>query len=953
MIKWVWLMKRNLILPTAILFFFLLCSTFAAGYNVIEFKTLPATITTNIGAFPVTGIVAKTTASVLVNGVASYITEDERVFSTVVDLAQGANQITLRIVDSNGTQQQFSKQITFNPAYSTESEELVYTNFTYYIGTTAPEFYMYDGVIAISPGKNSFLGAFKEKLVSGITMDGSEIVFDNGLRYSTGFVYGARYSTKTHTYTGKTLPSFPVDYGARALFSSNGKAYYSNKKVDLVTNSVEATLPRSIGPEASLSADEKKIILGTGYIDLLSNTFVEKNYSNGKKFYLSMVVLEPKNQYVLNSSYDGALGKINILNAADATILKTFDNEPDYAEDIVFSPNGEKAYFGFVGNSVVNYGGIRIVDMATLEKGNFFTLHGAGSLAIAKDGRLYASAICKFDAWTTRECFYPKDVIGLAELKPINGLEGLELTKVFVFAPNSNGGWHNTVFFKAGTIACYQNSGCGTDGWIGSTSCSGNDVYQTWRAFTCNNPGTASASCSQSDTQKLKQDCGDTTYELWGANYCDGNNVARSRTVNNKGCSTGTCTASDSTEKQTVQTCQYGCANGTCNGIAACSKNSNCGTNGYTGAPFCQSNNVYQNYITYTCNNPGTASSSCSNNTAAQLKQTCQYGCASGTCNAAPGSGPAWKSMNFYESFDTIGGLISDGWSLQGSPQTVAGMQNGATSFGQEDSATHALNGIFNPNIGTIEFSFNLPASVTASPGIGLLEVGTLGQANSMGLFVIPYYGKNVAIMEVRDSANKLTQSWTKTTTIKPNAWHQIVLTWQCNKTSNYVKIYIDGVVGSTNKNACASFNPTGILGIAKVSSYYDKKPVLLDDLRIYNYIKSSSQILKDYKYKVNAMWPNLIEPANGAAINKSRVFSWKANTFTKFKIEISQNSDFSKPKAITGWISGTSTTLSKYWTTIQRMSASDSDKVLYWRVVGTRSNDTEYSEGNAFSIAP
>ncbi|MCX6723362.1 MAG: hypothetical protein NT094_04870, partial [Candidatus Staskawiczbacteria bacterium] len=54
------------------------------------------------------------------------------------------------------------------------------------------------------------------------------------------------------------------------------------------------------------------------------------------------------------------------------------------------------------------------------------------------------------------------------------------------------------------------------------------------------------------------------------------------------------------------------CANGSCVDIA-CSSNSNCGNNGLIDSPFCQSGNVYQNYKTYTCHNPGTASSSCTN----------------------------------------------------------------------------------------------------------------------------------------------------------------------------------------------------------------------------------------------------------------------------------------------------------------------------------------------------
>lgn len=69
-----------------------------------------------------------------------------------------------------------------------------------------------------------------------------------------------------------------------------------------------------------------------------------------------------------------------------------------------------------------------------------------------------------------------------------------------------------------------------------------------------------------------------------------------------------------------------------------CSTNSQCGTNGYTGSPFCQSGNVYQNYITHTCNNPGTSSSFCSNSPTAQLKTTCSSGqtCQNGECICLP-----------------------------------------------------------------------------------------------------------------------------------------------------------------------------------------------------------------------------------------------------------------------------------------------------------------------------
>jgi hypothetical protein len=171
------------------------------------------------------------------------------------------------------------------------------------------------------------------------------------------------------------------------------------------------------------------------------------------------------------------------------------------------------------------------------------------------------------------------------------------------------------------TITCSNNTQCGTNGWVGSAVCSNNDTYQNYTTYTCNNPGTVNAFCSNSTTLAMKQDCGDTSYSGWNANYCSGNNVAKNRTVSNRGCSSGSCFLTDSTEVQTVQTCPNGCLNGACN--IACSTNAQCGTNGWVGSAVCSNNDTYQNYTTYTCNNPGTVNAFCSNSTTLAMKQDC------------------------------------------------------------------------------------------------------------------------------------------------------------------------------------------------------------------------------------------------------------------------------------------------------------------------------------------
>lgn len=65
------------------------------------------------------------------------------------------------------------------------------------------------------------------------------------------------------------------------------------------------------------------------------------------------------------------------------------------------------------------------------------------------------------------------------------------------------------------------------------------------------------------------------------------------------------------------------CSGGSCSYVA-CTTNSDCGTNTFSsGAYSCQSNNLYQDYITYTCNNAGTANASCTSGKEAKQIQTC------------------------------------------------------------------------------------------------------------------------------------------------------------------------------------------------------------------------------------------------------------------------------------------------------------------------------------------
>ena len=130
---------------------------------------------------------------------------------------------------------------------------------------------------------------------------------------------------------------------------------------------------------------------------------------------------------------------------------------------------------------------------------------------------------------------------------------------------------------------CSSDSDCGTDSWLGNEYCNGDNVWDTYRTWICNNPGTSSASCTHVNNNQLKESCADT------------------------------------------------CESGTCVGIE-CSSDSDCGTNSWLGSAYCNGNNVWQTYRTYTCNNPGTSSASCTYDDDEQLKESCADTCESGVC---------------------------------------------------------------------------------------------------------------------------------------------------------------------------------------------------------------------------------------------------------------------------------------------------------------------------------
>jgi uncharacterized repeat protein (TIGR01451 family) len=318
------------------------------------------------------------------------------------------------------------------------------------------------------------------------------------------------------------------------------------------------------------------------------------------------------------------------------------------------------------------------------------------------------------------------------------GATGEEDTFTLTYQPQQNS-----------QIQCRTNSDCGTNGLTGNSFCQGSNVYQNFITYTCNNPGTVNSFCSNANQAQLQQTCnqgcnngsctnnnnnlsvtcsaspsqpnvnqtvtfnaqpsGGSNYTYSWSGACNGSSQNCSKSFNQTGNYTAIVTVTSN-----GQSAQATCQTAVQAQNITCSQNSDCGTNGYVDGMFCQNNNVFQNYKTYTCNNPGTVNSYCSNSTQSQLQQTCNQGCSNGSCtnnnnnlsascSASPNNPNVNQQVNFYANASGGTGSYTYSWSgaCSGSSQNCYSTysQNGTysaivniTSGSQTQQATCSVN---------------------------------------------------------------------------------------------------------------------------------------------------------------------------------------------------------------------------------------------------------------------
>ena len=187
---------------------------------------------------------------------------------------------------------------------------------------------------------------------------------------------------------------------------------------------------------------------------------------------------------------------------------------------------------------------------------------------------------------------------------------------------------------------------------------------------------------------------------------------------------------------------------------------------------------------------------------------------------------------------------------LSGNPQWVTGKIGGALEFdGQGDDRVSL--GSFEVTGNAITIACWFKADNLDTPGNDPRMVSkAIGGANDQHWFMVSSSRQSgIKVLRFRlktDGTTGEIKADTTTGTIELNEWIHVATTWN----GVTMRIYKDGVeVGSLAKGGTLSTNPAANVAIGNQPIGAEDRPFdgIIDDVRIYNYARTPSQILQDY----------------------------------------------------------------------------------------------------------
>jgi hypothetical protein len=197
----------------------------------------------------------------------------------------------------------------------------------------------------------------------------------------------------------------------------------------------------------------------------------------------------------------------------------------------------------------------------------------------------------------------------------------------------------------------------------------------------------------------------------------------------------------------------------------------------------------------------------------------------------------------FYDGLDSAASIAENGGVVSRTLHFDPGVNGQAADFGGQALVTY-WGDLYRSLTGSV--SFWVKKSSADAEG-GILQIGNLGQPNSMGVF---YVNQTDLIFEIRNNASEVAAIWAPAA-LSQTGWTHVIAIWNQRAEGCDIWLFVNGFFHNYN------FLPGTLLHDANwmqlgYTGYYNYGACLLDEIRVFDWIVSDDEAYAEFVYSSN-----------------------------------------------------------------------------------------------------
>lgn len=197
----------------------------------------------------------------------------------------------------------------------------------------------------------------------------------------------------------------------------------------------------------------------------------------------------------------------------------------------------------------------------------------------------------------------------------------------------------------------------------------------------------------------------------------------------------------------------------------------------------------------------------------------------------------------FLEGLESSSGIQGNGGAITGSLSFASGVNGNGGNFNGATSIRYTSSQ-FNVDSGSVSLWFKKTNSDDAG---GILQIGTLGMPNSIGLF---YNIQSNIYFEIKNAAGAYESAYSPGT-LSTTSYTHIAAYWDRRGSTYYIKLFVNGRYADGKMLEGPISHNNGFLDIGNVG-YYGNGIGIIDEVRFFDHPLSDPEVYAEYVHSAN-----------------------------------------------------------------------------------------------------